>query len=139
MDQLIKYRSRLLCIGFGVMYFWFGALKFFPGLSPAEALAKATLDKLTLGLIPSTISYTMLAMWEVTIGIFMLLNMPKRWIIYITILHLLFTFTPLFLLPEATFSDPVYSLTLVGQYIIKNIALLAALLFLLQRKEPGNP
>ena len=65
--------------------------------------------------------------------------MPKRWIIYITILHLLFTFTPLFLLPEATFSDPVYSLTLVGQYIIKNIALLAALLFLLQRKEPGNP
>ncbi len=139
MDQLIKYRSRLLCIGFGVMYFWFGALKFFPGLSPAEALAKATLEKLTLGLIPSTISYTMLAMWEVTIGIFMLLNMPKRWIIYITILHLLFTFTPLFLLPEATFSDPVYSLTLVGQYIIKNIALLAALLFLLQRKEPGNP
>ena len=97
MDQLIKYRSRLLCIGFGVMYFWFGALKFFPGLSPAEALAKATLDKLTLGLIPSTISYTMLAIWEVTIGIFMLLNMPKRWIIYITILHLLFTFTPLFL------------------------------------------
>ena len=139
MDQLIKYRSRLLCIGFGVMYFWFGALKFFPGLSPAEALAKATLDKLTLGLIPSNISYPMLAIWEVTIGIFMLLNMPKRWIIYITILHLLFTFTPLFLLPEATFSDPVYSLTLVGQYIIKNIALLAALLFLLQRKEPGNP
>ncbi len=139
MDQLIKHRSRLLCIGFGVMYFWFGALKFFPGLSPAEALAKATLDKLTLGLIPSTISYTMLAIWEVTIGIFMLLNMPKRWIIYITILHLLFTFTPLFLLPEATFSDPVYSLTLVGQYIIKNLALLAALLFLLQRKEPGNP
>jgi len=121
------------------MYFWFGALKFFPGLSPAEALAKATLDKLTLGLIPSNISYPMLAIWEVTIGIFMLLNMPKRWIIYITILHLLFTFTPLFLLPEATFSDPVYSLTLVGQYIIKNIALLAALLFLLQRKEPGNP
>ena len=139
MDQLIKHRSRLLCIGFGVMYFWFGALKFFPGLSPAEALAKATLDKLTLGLIPSTISYTMLAMWEVTIGIFMLLNMPKRWIIYITILHLLFTFTPLFLLPEAAFGQPIYSLTLVGQYIIKNIALLAALLFLLQRKEPGNP
>ena len=137
-DQLIKHRSRLLCIGFGVMYFWFGALKFFPGLSPAEALAKATLDKLTLGLISSNISYTMLAIWEVTIGIFMLLNRPKRWIIYLTALHLLFTFTPLFLLPETTFGQPIYSLTLVGQYIIKNIALFAALLFLWQKKEAGN-
>lgn len=125
----------MLCIGFGIMYFWFGALKFLPGLSPAEILAKATLDKLTFGLIPSNISYAMLAVWEVTIGIFMLLNMPKRWIIYITILHLLFTFTPLFLLPEATFGQPMYSLTLVGQYIIKNGALIFALLFIIPKEK----
>ena len=120
-----------MVISFGIMYFWFGMLKFFPGVSPAEVLAKATLDKLTLGLIPSNFTYCMLAAWEVTIGIAMLLNYTKRGIIYITVLHLLFTFTPLFLLPDISFNGEPYSLTLVGQYIIKNLVLIFALLYIL--------
>lgn len=131
MNQLIKHRTRLIVISFGIIYFWFGMLKFFPGVSPAEALAKATLDKLTLGLIPSNITYCMLAAWEVTIGIAMLVNYTKRGIIYITMLHLLFTFTPLLFLPDASFNGQPYSLTLVGQYIIKNLVLIFALLFML--------
>jgi uncharacterized membrane protein YkgB len=134
-DQLIRHRTRMLVISIGIVYLWFGALKFFPGLSPAEALAKETLDKLTLGLVPTHITYFMLASWEVTIGLCMMLNFRKKIVIYITMLHLAFTFTPLFLLPATSFNQQVYSLTLVGQYIIKNLILFTALLFLMEKKS----
>ena len=61
----------------------------------------------------------------------MLVNYTKRGVIYITMLHLLFTFTPLLFLPDASFNGEAYSLTLVGQYIIKNLVLFMALLYIL--------
>jgi uncharacterized membrane protein YkgB len=135
-NLLIRHRTRLLVISLGIVYLWFGALKFFPGVSPAEALAKDTLDQITFGLVPSNISYLLLAIWEVTIGICMLLNFPRKGVIYLTMLHLFLTFSPLIVLPEASFNQHFYSLTLVGQYIIKNLVLLMALLFLYPEK--GN-
>ncbi len=128
---LMKHRTRLVVIGFGIMYLWFGTLKLFPGLSPAESLAKATLDKLTFGLVPSNISYLLLAIWEISIGVAMLFNFVRREVIFLTMLHLLFTFTPLFLLPDVSWQHHFFTLSLVGQYIIKNIALLFGLLFIL--------
>src|SRR3712207_7878917 len=35
----------------GLVFVAFGTLKFFPGVSPAEALSVATLDKLSFGLL----------------------------------------------------------------------------------------
>ncbi len=35
----------------GLVFLWFGFLKFFPGLSPAQDLAARTVDKLTFGLV----------------------------------------------------------------------------------------
>lgn len=134
-NQLIKHRQKILVISLGIVYLWFGTLKLFPGLSPAEVLAKETLFKLSFGLIPINISYFMLALWEITIGIFLLLNFPKKLIIYIALIHILFTFTPLFLLPDAVFNHQVYSLTLVGQYIMKNLVIFSALLFLLPEEQ----
>ena len=133
-DLLIRHRSKLLVTSIGIIYLWFGTLKFFPGISPAEALAKETLTKLTFGLAPANITYFLLAMWEVIIGIFMILNFPKKWIIQIAMLHLLLTYTPLVLLPEASFNHHFYSLSLVGQYIIKNLVLLFSLLFIYPQK-----
>jgi uncharacterized membrane protein YphA (DoxX/SURF4 family) len=113
-------------------------LKFFPGVSPAEALAKETLDKLTFGLVPSSFTYFMLALWEVTIGIFLILNLKKKIVIYLALVHIVFTFTPLFLLPASSFNERIYSLTLVGQYIIKNLIIFAALLFIYpEEKDPA--
>jgi len=48
---------RLLAISIGLVYLWFGVLKFFPHLSPAEDLAKNTITVLTLGFIPMCQSY----------------------------------------------------------------------------------
>ena len=125
----------MLVISIGIVYLWFGTLKLCPGLSPAEALAKETLSRLTFGLVPTNITYCMLALWEITIGIFLILNFPKKLIIYIALLHILFTFTPLFLLAAASFTHVPYGLTLVGQYIIKNLIIFSALLYLLPQDQ----
>jgi len=134
-NQLITYRNRMLVISIGIVYLWFGTLKFFPGVSPAEALAKETLTMLTFGLITSHITYFLLALWEVTIGIFLVLNLRKKAIIYLALLHILFTFIPLFLLPALSFNEKIFSLTLVGQYIIKNLIIFSALLFVYPEKQ----
>ena len=46
----------LLRISIGVVFFWFGVLKFWPGLSPADGLALDTIDRLTFGLLPPTLA-----------------------------------------------------------------------------------
>ncbi len=38
----------------GTVYIWFGALKFFPRLSPAHELAGRTIAALSLGLVRPT-------------------------------------------------------------------------------------
>ena len=129
-QSLQKHRQRLLVVSLGIVYLWFGTLKFFSGLSPAEDLAKDTIRILTFGLIPDHISFCLLAIWEVSIGILLLLNKRFKVIVMLAIIHILFTFTPLFLLPAVSFNmEHMYSLTLVGQYIIKNVVLFSALLY----------
>ncbi len=134
-NLLISNRKRMLIFSLGIVYLWFGMLKFFPGISPAEALAKETLSMLTFGLLPTNITYLILAFWEVTIGILLLFNLRTKMVIYLALLHILFTFTPLFLLPAMSFNEKIYSLTLVGQYIIKNLIIFSALLFVYPEKE----
>ncbi|HEX9616519.1 MAG TPA: hypothetical protein VGA03_03835, partial [Anaerolineales bacterium] len=46
---LARYSLPFLRIGMGIVFLWFGALKFFLGLSPATDLAVRTIDVLTFG------------------------------------------------------------------------------------------
>ncbi|WP_240911354.1 doxx family protein [Yeosuana marina] len=119
-----------MAISIGIIYLWFGALKFFPELSPADSLAKQTITFLTIGLLPEKVSILMLAVMEVTIGLFLVLNFQVRKVIIAAILHLIFTFIPVLFFPEISFSKAPFVLTLVGQYIIKNIVIIGALLFI---------
>ncbi len=128
-STLLPYKQRLLVWSIGIVYLWFGTLKFIPGASPAEALAKATLDKLTFGLVPSPVSYFFLALWEVVLGLCLLIPVRRPVVIAFALIHILFTFTPLVLLPGASFQEHTFSLTLVGQYIIKNLIIFSALLY----------
>src|SRR3954470_4196568 len=59
----------LMRIALGVVYFWFGVLKFFPGLSPAESLAGRTIEQLSFGLVPQQTALLILAVWECAIGL----------------------------------------------------------------------
>jgi hypothetical protein len=114
-----------------LIYLWFGALKFFPSVSPAEGLATDTVMALTVGLLPAKAAILSLAIMEVAIGIGLIfMSRSKLWI-RLAIFHMLCTFTPLFLFPDLSFGDRPFQLTLVGQYILKNLVILAILFQLL--------
>lgn len=134
LTKIREDKSILLIMSIGVAYLWFGMLKFFPHLSPAEDVAGETISLLTFHLIPKNVSVIMLAIWETSLGILLLLNFRHRLVIYSGIIHMTCTFTPLFLMSDVCFDKHFYSLSLLGQYIIKNLIILSAFLVLLPRK-----
>ncbi|HZF71139.1 DoxX family membrane protein [Sulfuricurvum sp.] len=117
---------NLIRIFLGVNFLWFGILKFFPGVSPAETLATMTINVLTFGMIAPSISIKLLAIWEVLVGIGFLSGRFIPFFVRIFMIHMILTFTPLFLFPELCFTHPPFALTIVGQYIIKNLVFIAS-------------
>jgi uncharacterized membrane protein YphA (DoxX/SURF4 family) len=116
----------LLRISLGVVFFWFGFLKFFPGLSPAQTLAGSTIAELSFGWISPETAVLVLAVWECLIGIGLLFGLFLRATLFLLWLQMLGTITPLFLFPELCFVSVPFVPTLEGQYIIKNMVLISA-------------
>ncbi len=131
----------ILRISIGIIYLWFGMLKFFPGVSPAEDLAKETIHLLTFGWIEPNLSLLLLAIWETVIGLLLLIGVYPKIVTRIVLVHMICTFTPLFLLPGLSFSSAPIALTLVGQYIIKNIVIISALFVIrsVAKEERSEP
>ena len=128
-NQLSKW-TGLFAICIGICYLWFGALKLVPELSPAECLAEQTISSMTFGIIPGRLACTLLAIMEVGIGMGLILRFQLRHVILLMIGHMICTLTPMFLIPEQFFGPTPYSLTLVGQYIVKNIVFIAVAFFI---------
>jgi uncharacterized membrane protein YkgB len=120
----------LMRIALGVVFLWFGVLKFFPGLSPAESLAGRTFSALTLGLLSESSAVLVLAAWECLIGLGLLTGLFMRATLALLLLQMLGTLTPLVLYPNETFVAFPYAPTLEGQYIIKNAVLIAGAVIL---------
>jgi uncharacterized membrane protein YkgB len=127
-DWLARHRITLLRISLGLVYVWFGALKLFPGVSPAEDLAAHTLSLLTCHLVPPSITLPSLAIWECLIGLGLLTHRFMRVTLVLLLLQMVGTVIPLFFFPWETFSLPPFVPTLEGQYIIKNLVLISAAL-----------
>jgi uncharacterized membrane protein YphA (DoxX/SURF4 family) len=127
---MADHGMTLLRLALGVVFFWFGVLKFFPGASPAEELAGRTIETLTLGAIPQDVALRLLAVWEVAIGIGLLLGRWMRAVLLLLFVQMLGTITPLFLFPHETFTVFPFVPTLEGQYIIKNVVIVAAAIVL---------
>ncbi|SHG68451.1 DoxX family membrane protein [Flagellimonas flava] len=123
---------NMLAISIGLVYLWFGSLKFFPNMSPAENLAKGTIHQLTFGFLSEGLAINLLALWEVAVGLLLILNLWQRKVVLIALVHMVFTFTPLVLFPLDSFQQPPWVPTLLGQYIGKNLIIVAALLTLLK-------
>ena len=68
-EWMARYGITLLRVSVGIVFLWFGVLKFFPNLSPAQDLATHTISVLTFGIVPPNISLPVLAAWEVVIGL----------------------------------------------------------------------
>lgn len=115
----------ILRIGLGIVFFWFGALKLFPGLSPAESLVRDTVFWIDPNwFIP------VLALWEMAIGAGLILGRWMRLTLLLLFLQMPGTALPLLVLPETIWRTFPYVLTLEGQYIIKNLVFIGAALVL---------
>lgn len=123
---MAEHGITLLRISVGIVFFWFGILKFFPGLSPAQDLAARTIEMLTFGIVPPDISLPVLAAWEVLIGLGLITGKFMRVTLLLLFVQMLGTITPLFLFPSETFTAFPIAPTLEGQYIIKNMVLVSA-------------
>lgn len=117
---------RLTRIALGVVFLWFGAIKFVPDWSPAAELATRTIERLSFGLVGPTLSLPILALWESLIGLGLLTGRYLRATLLLLFVQMPGTMTPLLLFPEETFRAFPYAPTLEGQYIIKNLVLVGA-------------
>jgi uncharacterized membrane protein YkgB len=126
---MARYSLGILRLGLGLVFVWFGALKLFPGLSPAEELVRNTIF-----FFDPDLFLPVLAIWEVLIGLGFLVglftNRFQRLTILLLFLQMGGTALPLVLLPEVCWTSFPFVLTLEGQYIIKNMVIIGSALVL---------
>jgi len=124
--QLISFFKRtyipLARLAFFVVFFWFGFIKLI-GISPAGPLAESLVAQ-TFGSSWFDPLFLVLALIECVIGILFLFPKTVRIIIPILFIHMIIVCSPLILLPEQTWQS-FLAPTVEGQYIIKNIVIIA--------------
>lgn len=120
---MARYGITILRVGLGIVFIWFGALKLVPGLSPAEDLVRSTIS-----FIDPDIFQPILAVWEMAIGLGLLLGRFLRLTILLLFAQMGGTALPLILAPDAVWTIFPYGLTLEGQYIIKNLVIIGSAL-----------
>jgi uncharacterized membrane protein YkgB len=103
-------------------FFWFGLLKVIEA-SPASPLVLALLGK-TMPFISPDAFLVGFGIFEMIIGISLLIPHFERPAIALLLLHLFTTMMPLFILPSLTWQR-AFVPTMEGQYIIKNILFIA--------------
>ncbi len=123
---MARYGVVTLRVALGLVFLWFGVLKFFPGLSPAQTLAVETIDLLTFGLIPGGVSLVLLATLECAIGLGLISGKLMRLTLLMLAFQMVGAASPLLLFPGEVFNAFPYAPTLEGQYIIKNVVLVSA-------------
>ena len=123
---MAKHGVGILRVALGIIFFWFGVLKFFPGVSAEEDLATRTMSALTFGLLPENVSRVIIAAWECAIGLGLLTNRALRLALFLLFVQMLGALMPLVLFPHETFTRVPIVPTLQGQFIIKNFVLIAA-------------
>jgi putative oxidoreductase len=124
--QLVRHSITALRVAVGAIFLAFGVLKYFPGISPAQNLTEAATDKLTLGLVPGDVAIVFVATLECFIGVCLLAGRWMRVAIWLLAVEFVGILSPLVLLPGRLFSGPHHAPTLEGQYVLKDIILIAA-------------
>lgn len=125
---MAKYGIPLLRYSIGFIFVWFGALKYIPGLSPAQELATSTIELLTMGMLSLQLSLILLATLEVVIGLLLISGRFLRLTIFLLLFQMAGTMSPIVLFPDLVFTQFPYALTMEGQYIFKNFVVISAAL-----------
>lgn len=124
--QFVAHSVAVLRVAVGLVFFGFGVLKYFPGVSPAQSITEATTHILFFGLIPGRVSMVIVATLECVIGLSLIAGRPMRVAIWLLATEFVGILSPLVLLPARLFSGPDHAPTLEGQYVLKDIILVGA-------------
>jgi uncharacterized membrane protein YkgB len=118
-----SYAILIIRISLGVVFVWFGLLKVM-GSSPVYDLASHVVYWL-----PPEVFVPILGIWEMAIGIGLLLGKALRVVLSLLFLQLAGTFLVLVMRPETAFQggNPLL-LTMEGEFVVKNMVLIAAAL-----------
>jgi uncharacterized membrane protein YphA (DoxX/SURF4 family) len=118
--KIYPWTSRIALF---VVFFWFGLVKLL-GLSGAMPLAEALTAK-TVGVAYFHLLFTVLAVAECIIGALFLIPRAVRLVLPLLVMHLAVVCAPLVLVPELTWRSFLVP-TMEGQYILKNVLVVAA-------------
>lgn len=123
---MAAYGIACLRISIGIIFLWFGFIKYFPGLSPIEDLAIRTTRVLTFNLFSDSGMAIGLATLECLIGIGLITGKFLRTTLLLLLLQLIGAISPVFIFPHEVFKIIPIVPTLAGQYIIKDIIIISA-------------
>lgn len=115
-----------------IIYFWFGLLKLL-NLSPATPLAAALVSH-TIGMSYFSASFKALAVFECVLGLLFLIPALTWLSALLLVVHLVIVSSPLVLVGNVAWVHPLVP-TLEGQYIIKDLALLALAIGIIAYRE----
>jgi uncharacterized membrane protein YkgB len=115
------YAITALRMALGIVFVWFGALKV-ADRSPVAALVASTVYWL-----PSAYFVRFLGVWEIAVGLGLLVPIALRVTLALFWAQMAGTFLVLVVHPGLSFqSDNPLLLTMTGEFVIKNLVLIAA-------------
>jgi uncharacterized membrane protein YkgB len=120
-------------IALAIIFVWFGWLKVIDA-SPATPLVTALHDAL-IEWVPMGGFMQGFGLFEVGIGLLLLIPRYSRIAIGLLLLHLVMVCAPLFVLPSIIWTSFLIP-TLEGQYIIKNVLIIAAAINVISQVKP---
>ena len=118
-----KHQETISRVVLFIIFGWFGVLKVLD-LSPATPMVAAMFQKTLVSFLTFPVFLVGFGLFEVLIGILFLIRGAERIVFPLLVIHMLTTALPLFLLPDLAWTAPFVP-TMEGQYIIKNLALIA--------------
>ncbi len=116
-----RYGIALLRIALALVFIWFGALK----VADRSPVADLVAD--TAYFLPGDFVVHALGVWEIIIGIGLLIPVALRLVLLLFFLQMLGTFLTVAIHPGRVFDDdnPLL-LTIAGEFIVKNLVLISA-------------
>lgn len=118
-----------------IVFFWFGILKII-GTSPANPMVSDLLHS-TMPFMPFSVFIILFSIYEMIIGITFLLPRLERLAIALLLPHMFMTILPLFFFRAMTWQG-FLTPTLEGQYIIKNLVIIALAMGIAGHLTPLN-
>ena len=123
LNILRRWSITALRLALGSVFLWFGTLKIL-GSSPVAALIQQTYS-----FMPINVFVLVLGVWEVVIGIGIILKRALRCVLILLGVHLFGTFTAILFNPSIFFVQGVpFCLTVDGEFVVKNLVLITAAL-----------